>query len=129
MDNRKNNPGRPTFQVTEANKIIVKELSGFGIPQNQIAASIGCNVDTLTKYFEEEILLGQADINAMVVGKLAKKCREEDTAAIIFWCKTRLKFSEKSQLEVTGADGGPIEINEAKSKLLAGINKEEKKED
>lgn len=43
-----------------------------------------------------------------VTNTLMDQIGEGNTAAMIFWLKTRGKWSEKSALELTGADGGAI---------------------
>lgn len=129
MIDKKNKNGRPPFVVTEDNTRMVEQMSGMGVPQEQIASIVGCSVDTLFKYFEEQMKLGKGKANFKVAQTLYQQAVKGNVPAAIFWLKTQAKFKETDKLEITGADGGPIEINEAKSKLLAGINKEEKKDD
>lgn len=118
--------GRPTHKPTKELRSQVESLSGFGVPQEQICSILGICDDTLRKYYEEEILNGQAKTNSKIATALFNKAINGDTTALIFWAKTRMRWKETSQLELTGKDDGPIEISEAKSKLLAGIKKDQK---
>lgn len=130
MATKKIKAGRPSFEVTEANKKIVKTMSGFGLPQAQIAASLGISIDTLFKYFEEELKAGNAEINLKVSKRLYDIALDVNNkgslSACMFIAKTRLGWKEtnKVESEITGKDGGPIEFNEqelAKKMLLADI--------
>ena len=119
-----NEVGRPAFKVTESQKKLVIEMASNGIPQEQIAAVIGCSVDTLHKYFNNDFLKGKAMANNKLAGVLYNKAIQGDTAALIFWLKTQAKFKETDKLELTGKDDGPVEISDAKAKLLAGLKKD-----
>ena len=50
-----------------------------------------------------------------------------DTTAQIFWLKNRKpeQWRDKRETEVTGKDGGPIEINAARQKLIEKLSKGE----
>lgn len=116
--------GRPTFKPTIEQRKQVETLSGMGLPQEQIGALIGCSDDTLRKYFEDEILKGRAKANAKIAQTLFSKATGGDTTALIFWAKTQLRWKETDKLEITGKDDGPVEISDARAKLLAGIKKD-----
>lgn len=124
MDNNKTKKGkgRPEFKMTDANRKMIESLSGFGIPQEQIAALVGCSVETMVKYCGTEWLTGKAKANSQIVQTLYKKALSGDTTALIFWCKTQIEsFQEKSKVEITGT--APNDINEAKSRLLSKIKR------
>lgn len=48
-----------------------------------------------------------------------------DTTAAIFWLKNRqpVDWRDKQDLEVSGKDGGPIEINETRKTVMEKLNK------
>lgn len=122
--------GRKAFKKTEEQIKEVKLLSGFGIPQEQISAYLKISTDTLQKYFKDEMLEGKATANAKISQVLFQKAIGGNVPALIFWAKTQMKWKETSGVELTGEDGGNIEISDAKAKLLAGIViKEEKKDE
>lgn len=100
--------GRKKFQPTPEQRKQVEAMSAYGIPQTEIAKCIGINKTTLLQYFREELDTANAKACAAVAGALYKKAMGGDTTAMIFWMKTRAKWSEKIQVESSGPDGGPI---------------------
>ena len=84
----------------------VELLAGYGLPLEQIAAVIraGIDVKTLREHFRAELLRGWAVANARVAQKLYEKALSGDTAALIFWCKARMGWSERQQHEIIRAD-------------------------
>lgn len=67
-------------------------------------------------------------IAEMVETKRVKKEVVADTTAQIFWLKNRKpeQWRDKRETEVTGKDGGPIEIEDARQKLIEKLTKGEK---
>ena len=102
--------GRPGFEPTETERKQVEALSGFGLPLDQIAVLVrkGISVDTLNKYFAEELVSGKAKANSQVGRTLFQKATGGDTTAMIWWTKTQMKWSETQKHEHTGKDGGAI---------------------
>lgn len=88
--------GRPPFQFTEKDRILVAKLAGWGVPQVQIGALIGEGIcqDTLMKYFEKELILGKARANSKVGQILLKRAVDGDTSAAIWWSKTQMGWKE-----------------------------------
>ena len=123
----KSKAGRPKFKVTPENIKQVELLSGLGVPQEQIASIIGCSVDTMVLYFKEQLVNGKAKANSQIGQMLFKKALGGDTTALIFWAKTQMRFKETSVQEIGGIDGKPIEISEAKARLLAGTKPDDNK--
>ena len=59
---------RPSFQPTEEQRRMVKTLSAFGIPQEQIARQVGIrSAKTLRKHFRKELDRGDMDANLKVI--------------------------------------------------------------
>jgi hypothetical protein len=102
----------PAFIPTEAERRQVEALSGYGIPQEQIAALIrqGIDCDTLTRHFKTELITGRAKANAGVGRTLHQKAMSGDTAAMIWWSKAQMRWAETQRHEVTGRDGKPVQI-------------------
>ena len=103
--------GRPAFVPTEAERKQVEALSGYGIPQEQIAMLVrdGIHIDTLRTHFQQQLGTGKAKANAQVGKTLFQRAIGGDTTAMIWWSKTQMKWSEVQRHELTGADGGPIQ--------------------
>lgn len=105
-------------------------MSGYGVPIEQIAAVAmgGISIASLYEHFRTELVTGKANINGKVGQTLAQKALSGDTAAMIWWSKSRMGWKEKVELEHVGAGGGPIqseskvvlEPSEAYKRLLGG---------
>jgi len=98
--------GRKPMRPTADERQQVELLAGYGLPLEQIAAVIrgGIDVKTLTKHFRAELLRGWALANSKVAQRLFEKALSGDTAALIFWCKARMGWSERQQHEIIRAD-------------------------
>ena len=108
--------GRPAFDPTDAERKQVEAMSGYGLPIEQIAVLVrgGIDTDTLRKHFATELVAGKAKANSGVGRTLFQKARGGDTAAMIWWSKTQMRWAETQKHEVTGADGAPLEFREIK---------------
>lgn len=95
---------------TDKTKAQVQQASGLGLPQEQIAALIGISVKTLTKHYELELGLGKATASAQVSKSLFNKAINGNTTAAIWWTKTQMGWSEKLQHELTGKNGGALQV-------------------
>lgn len=113
--------GRNPFEPSETERKQVEALSGYGLPLEQIAVLVrkGISVDTLTKYFSEELVSGKAKANSQVGRTLFQKATSGDTTAMIWWTKTQMRWSETQKVEHTGANGGAIAMA---SVDLKGLN-------
>ena len=71
---------------------MVESLSGFGIPQDEIAKLIGIDPKTLRLHYAEQIELGGIKATAKVAQNLftmACKPNREGLQAAIFWLRVR----------------------------------------
>lgn len=126
QDGRKNNggarenAGRMAFEPTQAERKQVEAMSGYGLPIEQIAILVrgGIDADTLRKYFKDELVAGKAKANSGVGRTLFQKAMGGDTAAMIWWSKTQMRWAETQKHEVTGADGAPLEFREIKRVIV-----------
>lgn len=90
-------------------------MAAFGIPVDQMVhlvfdkAGKSISENTLRKHFGPELATGKVKSNAKIAQTLFNKAVGGDTTAMIFWLKTRARWKESHSLELTGADGGPIE--------------------
>jgi hypothetical protein len=102
--------GRPAFVPTDAERKQVEALSGYGLPFEQIAVLVrgGIGIDTLMKHFSEELVAGKGKANAKIGQTLFQKAASGDTAAMIWWSKTQMRWAETQKLEHTGKDGAPL---------------------
>ena len=103
--------GRPAHKVTLENQELAKRLAALGVPYEDIATRLKISADTLTKYYKEELDDGRIDANAAIAGTLFQQAKKGNTAAAIFWLKTRAKWKETSVNEVTGLNGKDFTIS------------------
>jgi hypothetical protein len=109
--------GRPPHLATADTRIKVYTLSTVGTRHEDIASVLGISHDTLVKYYKEELDKGRIEANASVAETLFKQAKEGNTTAMIFWLKSRAKWKESTQHEISGnPDGSPVEV-----KIITGI--------
>lgn len=114
--------GRPSHEPSGKDRKTVECMASYGIKQEEIAAVIGVDSKTLRAHYRNELDLSSTKANALVAQSLfakatATKCSGPSVTAAIFWLKTRAGWKERDVHEITGADGGPIEVDDARSKL------------
>lgn len=98
--------GRPSHKPTQSDKDTVKRLSALGCPHEDIAIRLKISSDTLVKYYKDELDEGRIDANAAIAGTLFQQAKNGNTAAAIFWLKTRAKWKETQVTELTSAVDG-----------------------
>jgi hypothetical protein len=114
----KDKGGRPPHLATADTRIKVYTLSTVGTRHEDIASVLSISHDTLVKYYKEELDKGRIEANASVAETLFKQAKEGNTTAMIFWLKSRAKWKESTQHEISGnPDGTPVEV-----KIVTGID-------
>lgn len=109
--------GNAPWQPTDDERLLVQACMATGdFTQEQIAAALRVDCDTLVKHCKAELAHGRGDLNAKVGSTLAKKAIEGDLGALIWYEKTRRGFRDTTRHEMTGKDGGPID-----SRSLVGV--------
>lgn len=110
--------GRPVHLPDETTRNKVFMLSTVGTRHEDIATVLNISADTLTKYYHDELAKGRIEANASVAETLFKQAKEGNTTAMIFWLKSRAKWKESTQHEISGnPDGTPVEV-----KIVTGID-------
>jgi hypothetical protein len=119
--------GRMAFEPTDAERKQVEAMSGYGLPIEQIAVLVrnGIDTDTLRKHFAQELISGKAKANSGVGRTLFQKAMGGDTAAMIWWSKTQMRWKEVQQHELTGADGAPLEFTKIERVVIRGKDSED----
>ena len=97
-------PRKPHAPTPEQRQLVQLHAT-IGTPQEQIARVIGIDKKTLLKHYRDELDLAMAKANATIGGALFNKAKNGDTAAQIFWMKTRARWRERHDLDVTSSDG------------------------
>ena len=107
------NPGRPTHSPTPAFRRTVVALSTQGYSQDRIADVLGIAPKTLRLHYRREIEVGKGMVDADMVNSLImqgvggpkKDWSKAVTAATIFYLKTQCGWTDKQQVEHSGAVG------------------------
>ena len=88
---------------TEENARMVTQLSGLGLPHEQICSILNISKPSLYKYYQEELIKGKATANAKVAEnlfKIATGTGREAVSAGIFWLKCQARWHEKQIVEI-----------------------------
>lgn len=118
LETIKDKGGRPPHLPNADTRNKVFMLSSVGTRHEDIATVLSISTDTLTKYYKEELDKGRIEANASVAETLFKQAKEGNTTAMIFWLKSRARWKESTQHEISGnPDGTPIEV-----KIVTGID-------
>ena len=84
-------------------------MSAYGIPQEDIAATLDIDPKTLRKHYSTEIATAHVRANSKVAETAYKMATSgEYPAMTIFWLKTRLHWRETDRLEITDPEGKPL---------------------
>ena len=94
----------PPHEPTDTGRKLVELHAMIGTPQETIASILGIDPKTLRKHYREELDHALAHANATIGGALFNKARDGDIAAQIFWMKTRAKWRERQELDLTSSD-------------------------
>jgi hypothetical protein len=90
----------PKFEPTDELRKLVKMLSGFGIPQVDIATHLEIDPTTLRRHFRRELDRGMIEANVKVAQSLFQMATTgKNVAAAIFWMKARAQWREKHEGE------------------------------
>ncbi len=113
--NRTDHRGRGRLhQPTDASRKQVEALASFGVGHDDIARIVGIGDATLRKHYAEVLATAAVKANSMVAQSLFTRATKGDGAssvsAAIFWLKTRGRWREHDVHEVTGLNGGPIQV-------------------
>lgn len=100
--------GQKPHVPDDKDRLLVKSLSAVGMPYEDISRKLKITSDTLVKYYKDELELGRADANAEIARTLYQQAKNGNVAAMMFWLKTRARWTEKHQHEISGIDGQPI---------------------
>ena len=104
-----------TVNKTDETARMVTQLSGLGIPHEQICSMLDISKPTLYKYYGVELLKGKATANAKISQNLfsiATGTGREAVTACIFWLKTQARWTEKQVLEIQDGTEQDDKFNE-----------------
>ena len=95
---------------TDEDRRLVKTLSAVGVRYVDIADKLQIDHDTLTKHYKQELTEGRMEANAAVAQTLFQQAKAGNTAAMIFWLKTRAGWREHNVVEHANSEGEPLKM-------------------
>ena len=90
---------------TDETRKLVRSLSAVGIKYVDIASKLEISDDTLVKHYKKDLEDGRTDANASIGQTLFQQAKNGNTAAAIFWLKTRAGWKETNAVEHSGEVG------------------------
>jgi len=122
-----NGGGENRHVPNHGSQAAVKMMVAAGRPQSEIATALKITTVTLRKHYRTELDEGLAEINKLVLGKLFKKINDDDTASILFFCKTRLNMKETMSIDFPNGippagDATAVTENRTKQLILEVLN-------
>jgi len=119
--NLKGSPGfDPGFDQAKQ----VEQMTALGLSVQDIAATLRIEIKLLEKYYKYEIETAAGRINQAVAKIALQTALGGNTDMVKFWLKTRAGWKETKEVQMTGANGGPIQFQEVKAKFLEAIEAE-----
>jgi hypothetical protein len=103
----------------------VEELARDGHTEANIARLLGVSQDTITRRkqdsadFADAMERGRQAAHSEVNNALFRQAKRGNVAAIVWYEKTRRGFTDRVLQELTGADGGPVQVQQVTADDLA----------
>lgn len=111
---------------------LVASLVAVGLTEEEIAVSTGIQPLDLRRYYQDEMRHGQAITTARIGNALVKQAIKGDHNAQRLYLQARARWVVPTKVEMTGKDGGPIEIEERRkitSSILDRIRRLERRQE
>ncbi|MFT8246964.1 hypothetical protein [Roseomonas sp. BN140053] len=107
-----------TFQPTDEQRKTVRVMSGFGIPQTDIATLLDIDPKTLRLHFRRELDRGSVEATVKVAQTLFQMATSgQNTAAAIFWMKARAGWREKQEVVLSTRRAGELSDAELEEEI------------
>lgn len=108
---------RQTREFTEQEREQATMLASFALPDDRIAAFLGCSERTLQKRCKSELSRGRLISNVRVMTKLYQLAVGGSVPACIFWLKARAGWRENGESEKIDLPTLKIEIESIAKQL------------
>lgn len=93
--------GTTIFHATDAQRELVEQMTGMGCSLDQVGGVLKVSHDTIQRHFKHELATAVARANTKVAGALFQNAMGGNVTAQIFWLKTRARWREVNEIEVT----------------------------
>lgn len=105
---------------TKKTRDTVCKLVACGLSVTEIAFVLGCGEHEVRSHYNDELAHGMAMVTGLVGAAMLKNALRGDTNAQRAFLQMRSRWTIPQHVELTGKDGGPIEI-ENRKKTIARI--------
>lgn len=115
-------PGSPGFNPGAAQSREISVMAALGLTPKEISVVVNVEEKMLKLYYQKELSVSKNIANIVVARKaleMAVSGRFPEMTK--FWLKTQAKWKETNAIELTGRDGGPVEIGSAREKLARAM--------
>lgn len=115
----KNSPG---LRKDPQQSRTVSVMTALGMSPKEIGLALNIEEPVLKLYYAKELNVSHKIANVMVAQKaleMAMSGRFPDMTK--FWLKAQAGWTETAKVEITGKNGGPIEVDSARSKLAQAM--------
>lgn len=113
------NGTHPDVKISQA--ITTMSLAGFS--QADVARLMKISPETIHQHYHDEMVYGRQKVMAEVVGSLAQRAVAGSDTAAIWLTKTRLGWSEKSQIDLNANVEMTVHRNELVAELAGLLTK------
>jgi hypothetical protein len=117
--------GRKPHEPTKQTRELVSLHATMGTTQEVVSDLLDIDLKTLRKHYRKELDQSLAKANATIGGVLFNKAKTGDTAAMIFWLKTRAQWRETNHIDHTtnGKDlpAQGLDVSKLSTEALAEI--------
>jgi hypothetical protein len=97
--------GAPPHEPTEQSRKQAETMAGLGMSHDKIALVMRLSPMTLRKHYAEELARGRALASMTVTNSLMTNIKKGNVPSIIFYLKTRERWSEANGAPSDGGDG------------------------
>lgn len=80
----------------------IRDMGRLGLGKQNVALAARVSVYILEKYYLEEFLEGQAEMQKGLAAKAVSEAMDGNTAILLHLIKTKLGWSEQHQIEISG---------------------------
>lgn len=102
---------------TAASRKAVAEGVACGLEVEDIAYLMGISPYEVEFHYKEELERGTRITSAEVASAILKNAKNGDSSSQQFWMKHRAGWAAANKVELTGKDGGAIQVEERKKSI------------
>lgn len=112
---------RPKKEVIVTPEQFVAAMAEKQCPKVEIASRLGISIDTFDRRYAELYATSKEGGKSKLREKLWAMAMAGDNRVIIFLAKNLLGMSDKVSTELSGPNGNPVQIDDARAKLASAI--------